>query len=217
MKKLYTVFNKMLYSVFYILGGRCDMELGDIAKIKTGLVLSRKKAKGKYDVKAKYKLFSLKNISDEGNINDDSFEEFNSNDELGDHYFTKEGDVLMRLSHPHTSVFIGKEHSGLLIPSYFAIIKVDTNRFLPEYIAWYLNTFEVKKELERSQSGSRIPSTNKNVLKALPVVITTISKQEVFVELLRLHQQEKILYKRLLKEKEEWFKGVSKQILKDTK
>ncbi|WP_085992166.1 restriction endonuclease subunit S [Oceanobacillus senegalensis] len=192
------------------------MELGDIARIKTGLVLSRKKAKDEYDIKAKYRLLSLKNVTDEGIINTDSFEEFNSNDELDDHYFTKEGDVLMRLSHPNTSVYIGKEHNGLLIPSYFAIIKVDINKYLPEYIAWYLNTFEVKKELERSQSGSRIPSTNKNVLKALPVVKTTISKQKAFIELLRLHQQEKLLYKRLLEEKEVWFKGISRQILKDT-
>ncbi|WP_419893157.1 restriction endonuclease subunit S [Oceanobacillus kimchii] len=190
------------------------MELGDIAKIKTGLVLSRKKAKSKYDVKAKYRLLSLRNISDECLINTDSFEEFNSNDELDDHYFTKEGDVLMRLSHPNTSVYIGKEHNGLLIPSYFAIIKVDVDKVLPEYIAWYLNTFEVKKELERSQSGSRIPSTNKNVLKALPVVMTTISKQKAFIELLRLHQQEKHLYKRLIEEKEVWFKEISKQIIK---
>ncbi|MFD2682602.1 restriction endonuclease subunit S [Bacillus seohaeanensis] len=192
------------------------MVLGDIARIKTGLVLSRKKAKDEYDIKAKYRLLSLKNVSDEGIINTDSFEEFNSNDELDDHYFTKEGDVLMRLSHPNTSVYIGKEHNGLLIPSYFAIIKVDMNKYLPEYIAWYLNTFEVKKELERSQSGSRIPSTNKNVLKTLPVVKTTISKQKAFIELFRLHQQEKLLYKRLLEEKEVWFKGISRQILEDT-
>ncbi|QHS24329.1 restriction endonuclease subunit S [Virgibacillus sp. MSP4-1] len=191
------------------------MELGDIARIKTGLVLSRKKAKDEYDIKAKYRLLSLKNVSDEGIINTDSVEEFNSNDELDDHYFTKEGDVLMRLSHPHTSVFIGNDHSGLLIPSYFAIIKVDIDKFLPEYIAWYLNTFEVKKELERSQSGSRIPSTNKNVLRSLPVVKTTISRQKAFIELLRLHQQEKLLYKRLIEEKEVWFKEISKQILKD--
>ena len=190
------------------------MELGDIAEIKTGLVLSRKKAKGEYDVKAKYKLLTLKNVSDDGSIFPDSFDEFHSNDELDNHYFTKEDDVLMRLSHPNTSVYIGKEHSGLLIPSYFAVIKVNKNEFIPEYIAWYLNTSEVKKELERSQSGSRIPSTNKNVLKTLPVIKTTISKQKKFIEILRLHQEEKQLYKRLLEEKEKWLKGISSQIIK---
>jgi restriction endonuclease S subunit len=198
------------------LSGRCKMQLGDIANVKTGLVLSRKKAEVEYDAKATYKLITLKNIAEDGMIENDLFEEFVSNDELDDHYFTKEGDVLMRLSHPHTAVFIEKQYSGLLIPSYFAVIKVDKKQFLPEYIAWLLNSFEVKKELERSQAGSRIPSTNQNVIKTLPVVWTTLSKQESLIKLYKLHQKEKELYKRLIEEKEEWFKGISQQILKDS-
>ncbi|USK60389.1 restriction endonuclease subunit S [Peribacillus asahii] len=189
------------------------MQLGDIANVKTGLVLSRKKAEMKYHEKAKYKLLTLKNITEDGVINTNSFEEFVSNDELENHYFTKEGDILMRLSYPYTTVYIEKEHSGLLIPSYFAIIKVDQTKFLTEYIAWYLNSPEVKKELERSQSGSRIPSTNQNVIKTLPVSWTTLSKQRALIEIFRLHQREKWLYKRLIEEKELWFKGISQQIL----
>ncbi|MDA2631653.1 restriction endonuclease subunit S [Bacillus cereus] len=191
------------------------MQLGDIAKIKTGLVLSRKKAEVNYNVKAKYQLITLKNITDDGLIDNDSYEEFLSNDELDNHYFTKEGDVLMRLSHPHTAVFIEKQYSGLLIPSYFAIIKVDQTKFLPGYIAWYLNSVIVKKELERSQSGSRIPSTNQNVLKTLPVVWATLSKQKALIDLYRLHHKEKSLYEKLIEERELLFQGISQQILKD--
>ncbi|UOQ49620.1 restriction endonuclease subunit S [Gracilibacillus caseinilyticus] len=192
------------------------MQLGDIAKIKTGLVLSRKKANAEYDAKAKYNLLTLRNISEDGIIHNESFEVFVSKDELDNHYFTEEGDVLMRLSHPHTSVYIDKQHRGLLVPSYFAIIKADQTEFLPEYVAWYLNSSEVKKELERSQAGSRIPSTNKNVLKTLPVAKTTLSKQKALIELLMLHQKEKTLYKMLIEEKELWFKGISNQILKES-
>lgn len=196
--------------------GGVIVQLGDIAKIKTGLVLSRKKAEINYNAKAKYKLITLKNITDNGLIDIDSYEEFVSNDELDNHYFTKEGDVLMRLSHPHTAVFIEKQHSGLLIPSYFAIIKVEQEKFFPEYIAWYLNSVIVKKELERSQSGSRIPSTNQNVLKTLPVVWITPLKQKALVELYNLHQKEKWLYKKLIEEKELLFQGISQQMLKDS-
>lgn len=189
------------------------MQLGDIAKIKTGLVLSRKKAEMEYTAKATYKLLSLKNISEDGFIENDSFEEFISNDELEDHYFTKEGDVLMRLSQPYTAVCIDKEYSGLLIPSYFAIIKVDQSKVMPRYIAWYLNTWNVKKELERSQSGSRIPSTNQHVLKTIPIIAASLSKQKELIELYQLHQKEKRLYKKLIEEKELLFQGIAQQIL----
>lgn len=189
------------------------MQLGDIAQIKTGLVLSRKKADIEYNAKARYKLLSLKNVSEEGIIIDKSFDEFISKDTLEGHYFTREGDILIRLSEPYTAVYISSEHSGLLIPSYFAIIKVRDNSILPQYLAWYLNTNYVKFELERSQFGTRIPSTNQNAIKNIPIEVTPISKQKLLVELYQLHQREKLLNKKLMFEKEQLFKGMTQQLL----
>lgn len=189
------------------------MQLGEIAQIKTGLVLSRKKAEFEFDSKARYKLLSLKNISEDGAIVNELFDEFISNDDLDDHYFTEEGDVLMRLSQPYTAVFIDKDHTGLLVPSYFAIIKVNEAKVLPQYVAWYLNSLDVKKELERSQAGSRIPSTNQHAIRNIPIVLTSISKQQMLIELFQLHQREKMLYKKLIEEKELLFQGVTQQIL----
>lgn len=79
------------------------MQLGDIANIKTGLVLSRKKVEIEYETKAIYKLFSFKNIGEDGTFIHESFEEFANNGILDDHYFTKEGDVLIRLSQPYAA------------------------------------------------------------------------------------------------------------------
>ncbi|TAA70636.1 restriction endonuclease subunit S [Planococcus salinarum] len=189
------------------------MKLEDIANVKMGLVLSRKKAEMEDEEKVSYKLLTLKNITEEGVIQDLSFDQFASSDILDNHYFTEKGDVLMRLSHPNTAVYIDEEQSGLLIPSYFAVIKINQDDFLPEYLAWYLNSEEVKNELERSHAGSRIPSTNQNVLRNLPIARIPLSKQQILIEIWKLHLQEKNLFKQLLKEKEKWFKGVSDHIL----
>lgn len=189
------------------------MKLGDIAQIKTGLVLSRKKAEIEYDAKASYKLLSLKNVSEEGIIINEAFDKFISNDSLDPHYFTEEKDILMRLSQPYTAVYIDREYSGLLVPSYFAIIKVKDKSIFPRYLAWYLNTSYVKFELERSQFGSRIPSTNQNAIKNIPIEVSPISKQKVLIELYQLHQREKMLYRKLIEEKELLFQGVTQKIL----
>jgi len=189
------------------------MQLREIAVVKTGLVLSRKKAEFEHETMATYKLITLRNITDDGTVDLTTYDEFKSNDVLDSHYFTQEGDVLIRLSHPNTAVYIDKEASGLLIPSYFAIIKVDKSKLLPEFLAWYLNSKEVKKEFERFQSGTRIPSTNQNIIKTLPVSVTTIDKQKVLIDIYRLHLKEKELYRMLIEEKEKWFAGLSKQIL----
>lgn len=192
------------------------MRLGEVAEIRTGLVLSRKKAEAEFEATAVYKLFSLNNISEDGTIVSDSFDEFVSNDELDSHYFTEEGDVLMRLSHPYTAVYIDKEHCGLLVPSYFAIIKANSSKVLPKYLAWYLNSANVKKQLGKSQSGSRIPSTNQKALKNISILQPHIAKQKALIELNQLHQKEKALYKRLLEEKELYFQGITQQLLGGT-
>lgn len=189
------------------------MIFGDIAEIKTGLVLTRKKAAFPNDVKATYQLITLKNITDNGMFNDEPFENFQSNDLLSPQYFTENGDVLIRLSYPHTAIYIDEATAGLLVPSYFAILKVDKFKFLPEYIAWYLNTEVVKRELERSQAGTRIPSTNKSALSAIPVEEISLSKQQEIVKIYNLHQKEKALYLKLIDEKEKWFTAVTKQLL----
>lgn len=189
------------------------MQLGDIANIKTGLVLSRKKVEIEYEAKATYKLLSLKNIGEDGTFINESFEEFASNDILDDHYFTQEGDVLIRLSHPYTAVYIDKKHSGLLVPSYFAMIKVYDTGILPQYLAWYLNTKNVKFELERSQFGTRIPSTNQHALKSIPIKVPPLSRQKALMELYMLHQKEKRLYQQLIEEKEKLFQGIAQQLI----
>lgn len=189
------------------------MQLGDVAQIKTGLVLTRKKAEIEYKVKVTYNLLSLRNISEDGMFEDESFDEFNSNDYLDEHYFTKEGDVLFRLSQPYTAVFIDKNHTNLLVPSYFAIIKVDETKVLPQFIAWFLNTSSVKKELERAQAGTRIPSTNQQTLRSIPIELPTLSKQKQLIELYELHQKKQMLYKKLIQENEIYFRGVAQKIL----
>ncbi|RHW40385.1 restriction endonuclease subunit S [Neobacillus notoginsengisoli] len=189
------------------------MLLGEIADVKTGLVLSRKKAEVPFDIKAKYNLLSLKNITEDGVIQTGSYDQFESNDILDDYYFTSKGDVLIRLSQPNMAVYIDDDRSGLLIPSYFAVIKIHQPDFLPQYVAWYLNSEEVKKELERFQSGSRIPSMNQNVLRSLPIAKLPFDKQKTLVELWKLHLKEKHLYRQLLAGKEQLFKGITRDLM----
>lgn len=189
------------------------MFLGDIAQVKTGLVLSRKKAEIKTNAKATYKLITLNNISEDGFIINDTFEEFLSDEELEFHYFTQKGDVLLRLSQPFTAIYIDENHTDLLIPSYFAVIKVNEEKILPQFLAWYLNTDSVKNELQRSQSGSRIVSTNQQAIKHIPITETPIDKQKVLIKIYQLFQKEIFLYKKILEEKELYFKGITQQLL----
>ncbi|SHK58978.1 restriction endonuclease subunit S [Alicyclobacillus tolerans] len=179
------------------------MKLGQVAGIKTGLVLTRKKAEVDYDVKAQYRLVTLRNINLDGTFSDEPFELFQSNDELGADYFTHLGDILVRLSYPYTAVYIQEGHDGLLIPSYFAVIRLESSGIIvPAFVAWYLNTEPVKNELRRHQTGTNIPTTNKSALAQLDIPRVPIEKQRIIIELNALHQKEIWLYQQLIVEKQ---------------
>ncbi len=189
------------------------MLLGEIALIKTGLVLTRKKAEINFDVKARYRQIGLKNINVDGTFTDEPFEEFKSKEILEDDYFTKEGDLLIRLSHPNTVVYIDKDLEGLLIPSSFAKIVIMDNGFSSDYIAWYLNSDLVKNELLKHQSGTTIPNTNKAVLEKLVIPEASLEKQQLITHVQELYWKEKVLHQELMQEKDKLFKAVSQSII----
>jgi len=190
------------------------MYLGEIARIKVGLVVSRKKAEVDLEVKAEYPLISLKNIQADGTFTDEPIEIFKSKEVLDAEFFTREGNILVRLSHPNTAVLIDKEQEGLLIPSYFANVEIIDTNVLPGYVAWYLNTDKVKGELLKSQMGSHIPSTNKQILEKISIPELDLSKQQMITELQQLYRKEKRLYQKLMGEKEKFYKAVTYSIIK---
>jgi restriction endonuclease S subunit len=189
------------------------MLLGNIARIKMGLVLSRKKAEVDLEVKAVYPFISLKNIQVDGMFTEDPIEMFKSKEVIDEEFFTREGNILVRLSHPNTAVFIEKEQEGLLIPSYFAIIEIHDESVMPGYVAWYLNTEKVKGELLKYQTGTHIPSTNKHILEKLSIPELDLDKQQMITQLQQLYRKEKRLYQKLMAEKEKLYKVAAHSIL----
>lgn len=189
------------------------MKLGEISEIKTGLVLARKKAKIEYEIENIYKLITLKNIEDNGAFNEEPFEIFESNDQLDEGYFTQEGDILIRLSHPYTVVYIDKSKAGLLVPSYFAIIKLITPNYIPEYIAWYLNSDKAKKELIKSQTGTAMSTTNKTILNSIDIKENPIEDQKRIAKIRKLYLKDRKLLDKLIREKEKYYKTITNKLI----
>lgn len=193
------------------------MKLGHIALIKMGLVLTRKKATIKYEVKNTYNLITLKNIKDNGAFNKEPFETFESNEELEEGYFTVEGDILVRLSHPYTAVHIDKGKAGLLVPSSFAIIKLRTADYIPEYVTWYLNSDQVKKELIKSQTGTAMLTTNKSILASIEIKEIRIEDQIRIGKIQELYFREEELLDRLIEGKEKYYQGMTNKLMQMNK
>lgn len=189
------------------------MKLGQIAEIRMGLVLTRKKADLEDEIKQSYRLVTLKNIDENGDFNDQPLEDFNSRERLNGSHFTSQGDILVRLSYPYTAVCVGEGRIGLLIPSSFAVIKLRSEDFIPDYVAWYLNSTEVKREYLKHQTGTAVATTNKSMLSQIEVKAIPKKDQMMIGELQKLFFKEKKLLGKLVEEKRRFYKAVIGSII----
>ncbi|WP_408955805.1 restriction endonuclease subunit S [Natroniella sp. ANB-PHB2] len=188
------------------------MKLGEIAEIQSGLVLSRKRAETEFETVKSYKIITLKSLVD-GILNLDYIEDFSSVEELSDKYITQKGDVLIRLSEPNTAIYINEILTGYLVPSNFSIIRLKTDNISPEFLALYLNSRRVKREMKISHIGSTIRAIKKSFLSNLEIEEIPLEKQKIVTEIRRLHLKEKSLLKELLEQKEKLYQGVINKVL----
>lgn len=134
------------------------IKIGEVGSITTGLVVKRKQAELSERVIQTYKMLTLKSFEQDGWLNTQELEIFQSSEVLDDKYLTQEGDVIIRLSYPYASIVINKEHAGFLISSLFVVVRLGRNDLLPDYLSIYLNSESMKRYYSKSAIGSTFKS-----------------------------------------------------------
>ena len=179
------------------------MTINDIAVVRTGLVTARKKKDAALLGTYKYQLLNLRCIANEGYIDKDYIEPYELSEELKDDYLTRMGDILIRLSAPYTAVMINKpELCGLVVPSHFAIIRVDERYALPGYVFWVLRREKNKITMMQNSSGSTAFGTiSSGLISSLPITLLPLHEQQIIGELLCLSEREQELLQKLSEEK----------------
>lgn len=193
-------------------GGK--MLLGEVAEVRTGLVLSRKKAPEGATVKIEYKALNLKCVMQEGYLNLENIEEYNATERLKPEYLTNINDILVRLSAPYTAVFIAdSSQCGYVIPSHFAIVRADETKSAPEYLNWFLKRDVVKQNIMRNVSGSTAFGTiSSGFIANLEIRDIPIAEQKMIGDILLLAEKEQELLRKLADNKAAYSKAIVNEI-----
>lgn len=183
------------------------MFLREVANIRIGLVTARKQAKGP-EIAQKtqdYRLLSLKCIKEPGILDLSLAEPYTTKEPLKKDFLTKRGDILVRLSAPYTAVLIDAESENFVVPSHFAIIRVDQSKADSGYILWLLRQRDTLQNIYKNVSGTAIFGTiNSNFFAELPVNDMPLEKQKIIGDLLKLSEREQSLLAELTKAKAEF-------------
>jgi len=193
------------------------LKLKEIANIRTGLVLSRKKASLSADVKIQYKQITLKSFSNTTSLTLDYIDNFVSTEEIADTYLSRVGDVVVRLREPITAVYIDESTKNMVIPSLVAIVRVESRMMYGEFLAYYINSTASQKMLEKEIKGTTIAAIKTKDLEELEVVLPSLEEQKKVVAFMKLSQNEMELLDKLKKEKQQFSHAVLDTIIQSNK
>ena len=181
------------------------MKLGELATVRSGLVLSRKQARKGTPVKMRYSLLSFRAIHPNGYIDTEQLEDFDAAEQLSPEYLTQIGDVIIRLTSPYTAVLIDEASAGMVVSSNFVIIRVDRSRLLPGYLVWLINTPKIRKAIYENTSSNMLGAINARFFSEFEIPPLSILQQQKIAELHLLAKKETALLRQLSAEKERYY------------
>ena len=193
------------------------MKLKEIADIRTGLVLSRKKAALSDDMKIKYRQVTLKSVSNSTSLILDCIDDFISSEEIDNTYMSREGDVVVRLREPVTAVYIDKSSKGMVVPSFMSIVRVNNDMVDNEFLAYYINSITAQRMLEKVMKFATIFSLKTKDLEDLDIVLPSLEEQKKVVALMKTSEEEIQLLDKLKKQKEQLAQAILDTIIQSNK
>lgn len=179
------------------------MKLGEIASVRSGLVLSRKLARE--NPVQRYRLLNLRSITPEGYIDMNETDVFDAKETLPREYLSQVGDIVIRLSAPYTAVLVDEESEGMVVSSNFVIVRTDPQELLPEFLYWLLNTSEVKHRMFENSSSNMLGAVKPKFFADYEITPLPISEQQRIAAIYSLAKKESRLIQQLVKAKEKYY------------
>lgn len=122
--------------------------------------------------------------------------------DIKEKYYLEMGDILFisKGANNFATVYDLKDGVATVASSVFYVIKVDTSKANPYYVAWYINKKRVQQYFTTHASGTYSLSINKEVVEDIPLILPSLEIQRKIANVARLAQKEEYIYT-ALKEK----------------
>jgi restriction endonuclease S subunit len=106
--------------------------------------------------------------------------------------------LLVAKGEQNTAYHLSEITVPIVASSLFLVIKVQSDKISPAYLAWYLNTSECQANLHKMSRGSAVRSLAKRDLQKLQVPVPSLEAQRAILNLYELQQKEQQILQRLL-------------------
>ena len=154
-------------------------KLQDIAEINAGLVLARRRSESGTHT---YRVLQYKNMQSSGILTFDNNNEdylFRSDEPIPDKYLTKAKDIVLGGKLPITAAYITARCENLVVNSNFIVLNVKNSEIDPKFLAWYLNSSNGLRQLNRdARSSSVVAGINIKSISEIEIDFPSIKVQK---------------------------------------
>ena len=116
------VFDRMAYKFRCFEEKNGKYRLGEVATVRSGLVLSRKQARTAGGIR--YRALTLRSIEPDGSVDMGALDDYFAVGALPPDHLSQAGDVIVRLTSPYTAVLVDGDTAGLVVSSNFVMVRI---------------------------------------------------------------------------------------------
>lgn len=152
--------------------------LGDLKDVEIigGQIIARIEDKNDTS-KDEVSVLASKAIAD-GVVNREDLMTIRVKDNVDRNKFTKEGDIIIKLTTPYNSCIITKENENLLIPSFCAAIRNVNGEITKGYLLAYLNSSLFQEKIKTIVTGKAICFLKLSQIEKLEIPQVDLAKQK---------------------------------------
>ena len=144
------------------------------------------------------RLVRISDVSQDGTWVNEVFASIEPAERIREDLFLRPGDVLFPNRGTRTTAIACRiDQSCLLAGAQFFVLRPDTSKVLPEYLAWFLRTEESARYFEERRKGTYVQIIQRSDLADLELPLPPLAIQVKIVAVAALAVEERALLERL--------------------
>jgi restriction endonuclease S subunit len=129
--------------------------------------------------------------------------------EVKDIHRIEKGDILFRSrGRANTAALVEEQLQNVVVAAPLFRIRVDDDKVLPAYLAWYINQPRAQAYIERHASGTISRMIHKKALEDMEFDLPTLERQKQIIAIAQLAAREQDLLQLLAEKRKSYINGI---------
>ncbi|MBL9116912.1 MAG: hypothetical protein JNJ83_18040 [Verrucomicrobiaceae bacterium] len=137
-------------------------------------------------------MIRISDLSDDGHLITQDLHQFEPGEDINPDLFLRPGDVLLPNRGTRCTAYVyDMPLPKVLVGAQFYILRVDMNRVLPDYLAWFLRTEKAAAHFALRRKGTLVQTVQRKDVLELELPLPSLAKQHQIIAIDALAIQER--------------------------